>query len=124
MLSDVTMRTLYLRDDAAAAMPTVCRVLPVSPLLRELIVRATELPLHYDEDGPAGHVVALIIAELRGLQSLPLAAADAAAIPGCAPLCQALLDAPGDQRTLGEWARDPQRQRPHPGAAFPERDRP
>ena len=72
MLSDLTMRTLYLRDDAAAFMPEVCRVLPVSPLLRELIVRATELPLDYDESGPAGHVVALIIAELRGLQSLPL----------------------------------------------------
>ena len=70
MLSDVTMRTLYLRDDAAAAMPLSCRVLPVSPLLRELIVRATELPLQYDEDGPAGHVIALLLAELHGLQSL------------------------------------------------------
>src|SRR6201991_3746816 len=72
MLSDLTMRTLYLREDAAQFMPEVCRVLPVSPLLRELIVRATELPLQYDENGPAGHVVALIITELRGLQSLPL----------------------------------------------------
>ena len=40
-----TMRTLYLREDAAASMPDECRVLQVSPLLRELIVRATELPL-------------------------------------------------------------------------------
>src|SRR5688572_23022382 len=44
MSNDVTMRTLYLRKDAAAGMPDVCRVIPVSPLLRELIVRATELP--------------------------------------------------------------------------------
>src|SRR6202171_3358907 len=72
MLSDVTMRTLYLRNDAAAAMPRSCRVLPVSPLLRELIARAPELPLQYDEDGPAGHVIALLLAELHGLQSLPL----------------------------------------------------
>ena len=72
MLSDTTMRTLYVRDDAAAFMPDVCQVMSVSPLLRELIVRATELPLHYDESGPAGHVVALIMSELRGLQSLPL----------------------------------------------------
>lgn len=104
MLSDLTMRTLYLREDAAADMPDVCRVLPVSPLLRELIVRATELPLQYDESGPAGHVVALIIAELHGLQSLPLQ------LPmprdsRLRSLCQALLAAPGDQRTLGEWAR-------------------
>jgi AraC-like DNA-binding protein len=103
MLSDVTMRTLYLRDDAAAAMPLSCRVLPVSPLLRELIVRATELPLQYDEDGPAGHLIALLLAELHGLQSLPLQLP----MPQEArlrALCLALLAAPGDQRTLREWA--------------------
>ena len=103
MSSDVTMRTLYLRDDAAAAMPLSCRVLPVSPLLRELIVRATELPLQYDEDGAAGHVIALLLAELHGLQSLPLQLP----MPQEArlrALCLALLAAPGDQRTLREWA--------------------
>jgi len=78
-------------------------VLPVSPLLRELIVRATELPLQYDESGPAGHVVALIIAELRGLQSLPLHL-PMPRDPKLRALCQALLDAPGDQRALAGWA--------------------
>ena len=73
-------------------------------LLRELIVRATELPLHYDENGAAGHVVALLLAELRGLQSLPLQLP----MPRDARLrvlCQALLDAPADQRPLGVWAK-------------------
>jgi AraC-like DNA-binding protein/quercetin dioxygenase-like cupin family protein len=103
MASDVTMRTLYLRDDAAAFMPNACRVLGVSPLLRELIVRATELPMQYDERGPAGHVIALILSELRGLQSLPLQLP----MPRDAKLnqlCHALLDAPGDQRPLEAWA--------------------
>ena len=72
MLDQVTMRTLYLRDDAAAAMPLACRVLQISPLMRELIVRATELPLQYDEDGPAGHLVALLLDELHGSQVLKL----------------------------------------------------
>ena len=103
MLSDTTLRTLYVRDDAAAFMPAACKVMSVSPLLRELIVRATELPLDYDESGPAGHVVALILSELRGLQSLPLQLP----MPRDArlrALCQALLDAPGDQRPLEAWA--------------------
>jgi AraC-like DNA-binding protein len=104
MLGDVTMRTLYLRDDAAAAMPRSCRVLPVSPLLRELIVRATELPLQYDEDGPAGHMIALIMTELHGLQSLPLQL-PMPQEPRLKALCLALLANPGDQRTLGDWAR-------------------
>jgi AraC-like DNA-binding protein/mannose-6-phosphate isomerase-like protein (cupin superfamily) len=103
MLGDTTMRTLYVRDDAAAAMPTTCRVMSMSPLLRELIVRATELPVQYDESGPAGHVVALILSELQGLQSLALQLP----MPRDARLrglCQALLDAPGDQRPLEAWA--------------------
>jgi AraC-like DNA-binding protein len=103
MASDVTMRTLYLRDDAAAFMPDACRVLSVSPLLRELIVRAIELPVQYDESGPAGHVVALILSELRGLHALPLQLP----MPRDArlnQLCHALLDAPGDQRPLEAWA--------------------
>ncbi len=103
MLDQVTMRTLYLRDDAAAAMPLACRVLQVSPLLRELIVRATELPLQYDEDGPAGHLVALLLDELHGSQvlklHLPMPRSKRLAM-----LCRALLDEPGDRRTLGEWA--------------------
>jgi AraC-like DNA-binding protein/quercetin dioxygenase-like cupin family protein len=103
MLADVTMRTLYVREDAAAFMPDACRVLPVSGLLRELIVRATELPLQYDETGPAGHVVALILNELHGLQSLPLQL-PMPRDPRLRAVCQALLASPGDPRPLEGWA--------------------
>jgi AraC-like DNA-binding protein len=103
MLDHVSMRTLYLRDDAAATMPASCRVLQVSPLLRELIARATELPLHYDEEGAAGHLVALLLAELDGSQTLglhlPMPHSQRLAM-----LCRALLDKPGDRRTLAQWA--------------------
>lgn len=104
MSGDVTMRTLYLRRDAAQGMPAACRVLPVSPLLRELIVRATELPMHYDERGAAGHVVALILDELHSGPSLPLH------LPmprdrRLHRLCSALLANPGDPRTLEDWAK-------------------
>ncbi len=104
MSGDVSMRTLYLRADAAAGMPGTCRVLPVSALLRELIIRATELPLQYDEAGPAGHLVGLLLAELHGLGSLPLQLP----MPRDARLrrlCEKLLAAPGDARTLAQWAR-------------------
>ena len=103
MLADVAMRTLYLRADVAGIMPGTCRVLTVPPLLRELIVRATELPVQYDERGPAGHVVALILEELRGLQFLPLQLP----MPHDARLrtvCQALLENPADPRPLEGWA--------------------
>jgi AraC-like DNA-binding protein len=103
MLDRVSMRTLYLREDAAASMPETCRVLQVSALLRELIVRATELPLHYDEDGATGHLVALLLAELHDSQTLGLHLPMPSSLR-LATLCRALLDKPGDQRTLGQWA--------------------
>src|SRR5689334_10553428 len=103
MLGDTTMRTLYVREDAVT-MPTACRVLSVSPLLRELIVRATELPVQYDENGAAGHVVALILAELQGLQTLSLQL-PMPRDPRLRSLCQALIEQPGDQRPLAAWAR-------------------
>lgn len=104
MLDRVAMRTLYLRDDAASAMPQTCRVLQVSPLLRELIVRATELPLQYDESGPAGHLVALLLAELHGSPALELNLPMPHSLR-LATLCRSLLDQPGDKRTLAQWAR-------------------
>jgi len=103
MLDRVSMRTLYLRNDVAGIMPASCRVLQVSPLLRELIVRATELPLHYNEEGAPGHLVALLLAELHGAQALglhlPMPHSQRLAM-----LCRALLDNPGGRRTLADWA--------------------
>jgi AraC-like DNA-binding protein len=103
MLQAVSMRTLYLRADAASGMPGECRVLQVSPLLRELIVRATELPLHYDEEGTPGHLIALLLAELHESQALTLQLP----MPSSRrlmTLCRSLLDNPGDRRTLADWA--------------------
>jgi AraC-like DNA-binding protein len=67
----VKMRTLYIRADASAHMPAACQVLPVTPLLRELIQRATELPVEYDENGAEGRIMKLILDELASLARLP-----------------------------------------------------
>jgi len=67
----VKMRTLYIRPDASERMPAGCQVLPVTPLLRELIQRATEMPVEYDEDGADGRVMRLILDELASLARLP-----------------------------------------------------
>ena len=63
----VEMRSLYLDDAAAAAMPASCVVLEVTPLLRELVVRAAALPASYDERGDDGLVMRLLVAEMRRL---------------------------------------------------------
>jgi AraC-like DNA-binding protein len=105
MAGDVAMRTLYVRGDAAARLAPTVRVLAVSPLLRELILRACALPLSYDEAGPAGRLMTLILDEIA---ALPTVALDLP-LPRDARLgriCRALSAEPGDTRTLSDWGRE------------------
>jgi AraC-like DNA-binding protein len=100
----VQLRSLYVRTDAAARMPGTCVVLEVTPLLRELILRATELPLEYEVRGPAGRLIRLLLDELAGLARLPYRLPMPKA-PPLAAICRHLLDTPGEPVTLGEIAR-------------------
>lgn len=76
MYGVVQMHSLYAGAAAGAGMPADCAVLEVSPLARELIVRAAELPANYDERGEDGLLMRLLMAEIcrlpRGGLDLPL----------------------------------------------------
>src|SRR4051812_29872152 len=99
----VQLRSLYVRADAASRMPQSCAVFEVTPLLRELIVRATELPMEYDLRGPAARVMRLLLDELAGLARLPYHLP----MPKKAPLsgiCRRLVDTPNDATTLAQIA--------------------
>jgi AraC-like DNA-binding protein len=63
----VDMHSLYLDDVAGAGMPASCAVLDVTPLLRELVVRAAVLPAMYDERGDDGLLMRLLLTEIRRL---------------------------------------------------------
>jgi hypothetical protein len=63
----VEMRSLYVNAAAGAGMPSSCVVLNVTPLLRELVVRAVALPTDYAEDGADGLMMRLLMAEIRRL---------------------------------------------------------
>jgi AraC-like DNA-binding protein len=105
MSSAVSMRTLYIDGEKARRMPSRCCVLSVSPLLRELILRAMELPTLYEIEGPQGRLMRVILDEIRTLPSLPLHLPT----PGerrLVQLCRALLRDPGDRRGIEEWGRD------------------
>jgi AraC-like DNA-binding protein len=104
MAGAVAMRTLYIEPGAVAALPRECCVVAVSPLLRELILRASAAPLLYDEAGPDGRVMALILDELRVLPVLPLnlpMPQDAR----LAKISRAILDDPANALTLHAWGR-------------------
>ncbi len=68
----VEMRSVYVSNAAGGGMPSSCVVLDVTPLLRELIVRAAALPLYYEEQGDDGLLMRLLMAEIRRLPACAL----------------------------------------------------
>jgi AraC-like DNA-binding protein len=103
MSGAVAMRTLYIAREAITP-PQACCVVSVSPLLRELVLRAATLPLLYDEHGAEGRIMALILDELRLLPVLPLNLP----MPREARLqkiCRGILDEPASTLTLAAWGR-------------------
>ncbi|MCC7272505.1 MAG: helix-turn-helix transcriptional regulator [Alphaproteobacteria bacterium] len=102
MVGAVAMRTIYVDTAAVADLPRGCTVIEVSPLLRELIVAATAEPVEYDEAGRGGHIIALLLDELRAAPTAPVH------LPmprdrRLARLCAALLAAPARDDTLEDW---------------------
>ena len=97
----VKFRTLYVAAEAAASMPQRCVAFAVTPLLRELILRATELPVEYDEQGAAGRVMQLILDELASLVRLPYNLPMPAS-KILSRICRALITQPNDRVT--PWA--------------------
>jgi len=66
------LRTLYLRNDMGAGLPSGCAVLAVSTLLRELILRAVDLGMLDGRDPIHAAMARLIVNELARLDRPPL----------------------------------------------------
>lgn len=98
-----SVRTLYIDAAALPAAPALPCAVSVSPLLRELILRMVAMPLDYDEQGLDGAIVALALREIAWRPDCPLylpVFSDARLLR----MHQALLDDPGDPRSLQQWA--------------------
>jgi len=96
-------RSLYVEARLARELPPDCGVVAVSPLMRELIVAVSRLPRDYDPGGPGGRLAAVILDELRQLETIPLYL-PMPRDPQLLEIAQALSDEPGDDRTLAQWA--------------------
>lgn|SRR5665213_277561 len=103
MLSRVATRSVYLESDAVAGMAKQCQVVGVSPLLRQLLIEAVDLPLAYDPLGRAGKIMSLLIDEIVAAPVLPLSLP----LPDDARLaqrCQRFLERPTAHDTLDLWS--------------------
>ena len=105
MLGAVSTRSVYLESETAVGMPTHCQVLGISPLLRELLIEAVDLPSEYDTNGRAGMIMSLAIEEIRVAPELPLSLP----LPTdekLAARCRRFLEHPSAQQTIDLWCRD------------------
>lgn len=103
MSGDVQMRTAFIDTARINALPEHSCVINVSPLLRELLVAAVQVPRDHAEDGRDARLMGLLLDELRTAETLPLHLP----VPQDARvrrICEALLDHPADTATAAQWA--------------------
>lgn len=100
----VALRTLYVHPEVLSQLPEVPKALGISPLLRELLVRASAIPIDY----PAGSHEAQLLQVLLGEVQRACEAIDFHLQPArdrrLAYVCDALVAQPGDTRELTQWA--------------------
>jgi AraC-like DNA-binding protein len=100
----VSNRSLYIQPDASPDLPDECCVIEVSPLMRQLIIEAIDIPLLYDEAGRDGRVMRLILDEICAAPKVPLHV-PMPNDPRLLRICKALLANPGREGDLEDWAR-------------------
>ncbi|UVE17869.1 helix-turn-helix transcriptional regulator [Pseudomonas sp. LS44] len=97
------MRSLYLDCTVTGWAADACRVLQVSPLLRELIRAFSALSVEYAEDDADGRLVQVLLDQLRGAPEVDLMLP----LPHdqrLQQLCRSLQQHPERQATLAQWS--------------------
>lgn len=103
MVGAVQTRSVLIEPEACPSLGRSCRVVGVTPLLRQLLFAAAEVPTEYDEEGRDGLVMRLLVAEIDGAPVIPLAVP----FPHHAALaarCHAFLERPRATATIDQWA--------------------
>lgn len=104
-LAQVSTRSVYIEPGLGAALPTDCRVIAISALLRELLLETADLPLDAGKGSRSDLIFSLIVQEIERAQVLPLDIpfpADAR----LAKRCRAYLEHPSPHETIDDWCRD------------------
>ncbi|MBY0512164.1 MAG: helix-turn-helix transcriptional regulator [Rhodospirillaceae bacterium] len=98
----VSCYTLYI-DPTLDQHPQDCRVFEVSELVQALIFEVGHFPVAYDLEGREGQLARLLLSEIQRMPSIP----SELTMPRDVRLlrvCMQMIDEPGDQRGIDEWA--------------------
>ena len=99
----VAMRTIYIKAAVAKRLSHHCRAVNVSPLLRELILRAATLPVLYSRRAPTARVMQMILDEIRESPMVPLHL-PVPQDPRIARICDRVMRNPRRRETLDRLA--------------------
>lgn len=103
-VGQVHMRSLLVATDAAPKLLDETQAIGISPLLRELIRAAMDIPQPYAAGTRDGRIMRLILDELRALPVLPLHL-HMPTDPRLLQICSALQKRLHDASTMADWAR-------------------
>ncbi len=106
MNGPVTMLNTYVRQPAATrlGLPAHCQVFGVSTLLRQLLLRARDVPALYAEGSREGYLMSLLLHEIADMPALSLNA-PLHSEPRLARACQHLLAQPALDTGFDDMAR-------------------
>jgi AraC-like DNA-binding protein len=104
MTGAVEMRTVYLARALCGPLPSVCGVVHVTPLLRELVLRAVAFPKRYAPRGAEARLAAVLVDEIRAAPAVPLHLPQPVD-PRALRVARALAENPADPRPLAGFAR-------------------
>lgn len=103
MVSSVAMRTVYIVPGALPGAPPESCVVPVSPLLAELILEALRIPRPYPLGGAEERLFQVLLDRISFREVLPLELALPES-PLLLRIARELQADPAGRRTLEEWA--------------------
>lgn len=98
-------RSLHVAGDWCRVLPDHCYVMAVSPLFREMLVRAADLPPDYDEAGPDGRFMQVVLDQMVAAQPVPLHL-PLPADPRLLQITERLVADPADNRSLEAFSRE------------------
>ncbi|MCW8915275.1 MAG: helix-turn-helix transcriptional regulator [Magnetovibrio sp.] len=103
-ITDCRMLNVFFDPGLLAKLPKTCSVVSVPPLLQELLRHASTFPDLYDEDGPEGRVIDVIVDSVQSLDTVPLHLP----MPTDKRLrrvAEAIIADPADKRSQTDWAK-------------------
>lgn len=103
MSGDVKIRTAYIDAGRVGGLPETTGVVSVSPLLRELLVAAVQIPVKDLGDDRDTTLLHLLVHELRRAATLPLHL-PRPDNPRLRQVCDTLAEDPSDTATAQQWA--------------------